>query len=101
MQSVRASVSLRPKLYEWVKEQAESRQMSISRYIERCVEEKRGDEDDDGLEYSMEDLDASIKEAEEGLKNGTLPSFSSAEEMFVALNREINEATHKIHASVS
>jgi len=47
MQSVRASVSLRPKLYQWVKEQAESRQISISRYIERCVEEKRGDDDDE------------------------------------------------------
>lgn len=97
---MRASVSLRPKLYQWVKEQAESRQISISRYIERCIEAEKGDDDDDGLVYSMADLDASIKEAEEGLKNGTLPSFSSAEEMFAALDREINEATHKVHTSI-
>ena len=41
MQSVRASVSLRPKLYQWVKEQAEIRQVSISRYIEDCIEAKK------------------------------------------------------------
>ena len=60
---MRASVSLRPKLYQWVKEQAESRQMSISRYIGRCVEEKRGD-DDDELEYPVEDLYKDIEEAD-------------------------------------
>ena len=39
MKSVRVSVSLRPKVYQWVKEQVALRQMSISRYIATCVEE--------------------------------------------------------------
>ncbi len=84
MQSVRASVSLRPKLYQWVKEQAESRQMSISRYIERCVEEKRGD-DDDELAYPIEDVLREAREAKEEMKAGKLKMYDTAEEMFEAL----------------
>ena len=84
MQSVRASVSLRPKLYQWIKEQAESRQMSISRYIERCVEEKRGD-DDDELEYPVEDVLREAREAKEEMKAGKLKMYDTAEEMFEAL----------------
>ena len=52
---MRASISLRPKLYQWVKEQAKNRQMSIGRCIEKCVEEKRGD-DGDELAYPVEDV---------------------------------------------
>ena len=84
MQSVRASVSLRPKLYQWVKEQAESRQISISRYIERCVEEKRGD-DDDELAYPIEDVLREAREAKEEIKAGKLKMYDTAEEMFEAL----------------
>lgn len=84
MQSMRASVSLRPKLYQWVKEQAESRQMSISRYIERCVEEKRGD-DDDELAYPIEDVLREAREAKEEIKAGKLKMYDTAEEMFEAL----------------
>ncbi|MBR1843891.1 MAG: hypothetical protein IJ793_03410 [Opitutales bacterium] len=84
MQSMRASVSLRPKLYQWVKEQAESRQMSISRYIERCVEEKRGD-DDDELAYPIEDVLREAREAKEEMKAGKLKMYDTAEEMFEAL----------------
>ena len=84
MQSVRASVSLRPKLYQWVKEQAENRQMSISRYIERCVEEKRGD-DDDELAYPIEDVLREAREAKEEIKAGKLKMYDTAEEMFEAL----------------
>ena len=102
MKSVRITVSLRPKLYEWVKKQAEIRQVSISRYVEDCVDgreySKEAEEDD--CVYSKEDLDASIREAEEGLRNGTLPSFSTAEEMFIALDKEIRETSHKIHAAI-
>ena len=83
MQSMRASVSLRPKLYQWVKEQAESRQMSISRYIERCVEEKRGDDDD--MEYPVEDVLREAREAKEDMKAGKLKMYDTAEEMFEAL----------------
>jgi len=81
---MRASVSLRPKLYQWVKEQAESRQMSISRYIERCVEEKRGD-DDDELAYPIEDVLREAREAKEEMKAGKLKMYDTAEEMFEAL----------------
>lgn len=84
MQSMRASVSLRPKLYQWVKEQAENRQMSISRYIERCVEEKRGD-DDDELAYPIEDVLREAREAKEEMKAGKLKMYDTAEEMFEAL----------------
>ena len=84
MQSVRASVSLRPKLYQWVKEQAESRQISISRYIERCIEEKRGD-DDDELAYPIEDVLREAREAKEEIKAGKLKMYDTAEEMFEAL----------------
>ena len=83
MQSVRASVSLRPKLYQWVKEQAESRQISISRYIERCVEEKRGDDDD--MEYPVEDVLREAREAKEEMNAGKLKMYDTAEEMFEAL----------------
>ena len=83
MQSVRASVSLRPKLYQWVKEQAESRQISISRYIERCVEEKRGDDDD--MEYPVEDVLREARGAKEDMKAGKLKMYDTAEEMFEAL----------------
>ena len=81
---MRASVSLRPKLYQWVKEQAESRQMSISRYIERCVEEKRGD-DDDELAYPIEDMLREAREVKEEMKAGKLKMYDTAEEMFEAL----------------
>ena len=81
---MRASVSLRPKLYQWVKEQAENRQMSISRYIERCVEEKRGD-DDDELAYPIEDVLREAREAKEEIKAGKLKMYDTAEEMFEAL----------------
>jgi len=81
---MRASVSLRPKLYQWGKEQAESRQMSISRYIERCVEEKRGD-DDDELAYPIEDVLREAREAKEEIKAGKLKMYDTAEEMFEAL----------------
>ncbi len=81
---MRASVSLRPKLYQWVKEQAESRQISISRYIERCVEEKRGD-DDDELAYPIEDVLREAREAKEEIKAGKLKMYDTAEEMFEAL----------------
>ncbi len=84
MQSMRASVSLRPKLYQWVKEQAESRQMSISRYIERCVEEKRGD--DDGLEYPIEDLYKDIDKADADYKAGRMKFYENTEEMFAVLD---------------
>ena len=84
MQSMRASVSLRPKLYQWVKEQAESRQISISRYIERCIEEKRGD-DDDELAYPIEDVLREAREAKEEIKAGKLKMYDTAEEMFEAL----------------
>ena len=84
MHSMRASVSLRPKLYQWVKEQAENRQMSISRYIERCVEEKRGD-DDDELAYPIEDVLREAREAKEEMKAGKLKMYDTAEEMFEAL----------------
>jgi hypothetical protein len=97
MQSVRASVFLRPKLYEWVKEQAESRQMSISRYIERCVEEKRGDEDDDGLEYPVEDLYKDIEEADAAYKAGKMKRFETVEEMFAALDKELRHEEHRLH----
>ena len=83
MQSMRASVSLRPKLYQWVKEQAESRQISISRYIERCVEEKRGDDVD--MEYPVEDVLREAREAKEDMKAGKLKMYDTAEEMFEAL----------------
>ena len=80
---MRASVSLRPKLYQWVKEQAESRQISISRYIERCVEEKRGDDVD--MEYPVEDVLREAREAKEDMKAGKLKMYDTAEEMFEAL----------------
>lgn len=84
MQSMRASVSLRPKLYQWVKEQAESRQMSISRYIERCIEAEKGD-DDDVLAYPVEDVLREAREAKEEMKAGKLKMYDTAEEMFEAL----------------
>lgn len=99
MQSVRASVFLRPKLYEWVKEQAESRQMSISRYIERCVEEKRGD-DDDELAYPVEDLYRDIEEADANYKAGKIKRFETVEEMFAALDKELGNEEHRLHASI-
>ena len=84
MQSMRASVSLRPKLYQWVKEQAESRQISISRYIERCIEAEKGD-DDDELAYPIEDVLQEAREAKEEIKAGKLKMYDTAEEMFEAL----------------
>jgi len=95
MQSVRASVSLRPKLYQWVKEQAESRQISISRYIERCVEEKRGD--DDGLEYPIEDLYKDIDKADADYEAGKMKRFETVEEMFAALDKELRHEEHRLH----
>ena len=56
--------------------------MSISRYIERCVEEKRGD---DGLEYPVEDVLPEAREAKEEMKSGKLKMYDTAEEMFEAL----------------
>ena len=92
---MRASVSLRPKLYQWVKEQAESRQMSISRYIERCVEEKRGD--DDGLEYPIEDLYKDIDKADADYEAGKMKRFETVEEMFAALDKELRHEEHRLH----
>ena len=58
--------------------------MSISRYIERCVEEKRGD-DDDELAYPIEDMLREAREVKEEMKAGKLKMYDTAEEMFEAL----------------
>ena len=57
--------------------------MSISRYIERCVVEKRGD--DDVLAYPVEDVLQEAREAKEEMKAGKLKMYDTAEEMFEAL----------------
>ena len=85
MKAERLCITLSPRLCRWVKEQADRRQVSVSKCIAGYIE-KHADTDDD-LVYSRKELDRRIKEAKDGLRNGTLPSFASADEMIVALNR--------------
>lgn len=73
--------------------------MSISRYIERCVEEKRGD-DGDGLVYPVEDLYRDIEEADADYKAGKMKQFETVEEMFAALDKELGHREHRLHASI-
>ena len=83
MRSERLCITLPPRLCRQVKKEADRRQISVSKCIADYIEKNT----DDDLVYSREELDRRIKEAKDGLKNGTLPSFASADEMIAALNR--------------
>lgn len=85
MKSARISISLRPELYEWVKQQAEKRQTSVSRCIEECVEDSKDAVVEEVKPYPIEDVIAEAKQARIERKKGLLPTFKSAEEMFKAL----------------
>jgi len=83
MRSERLCITLPPRLCRRVKKEADRRQVSVSKCIADYIEKNT----DDDLVYSKEELDRRIKEAKDGLRNGTLPSFASADEMIAALNR--------------
>ena len=80
MRAERLCITLPPRLCRQVKKEADRRQISVSKCIADYIEKNTDD-------YSKEELDRRIKEAKDGLKNGTLPSFASADEMIAALNR--------------
>ena len=83
IRSERLCITLPPRLCRRVKQEADRRQISVSRCIADYIEKNT----DDDLVYSKEELDRRIKEAKDGLRDGTLPSFTSADEMIAALNR--------------
>ena len=83
MRAERLCITLPPRLCRRVKKEADRRQISVSKCIADYIEKNT----DDDLVYSKEELDRRIKEAKDGLRNGTLPSFASADEMIAALNR--------------
>ena len=83
MRSERLCITLPPRLCRRVKKEADRRQVSVSKCIADYIEKNT----DDDLVYSREELDRRIKEAKDGLRDGTLPSFASADEMIAALNR--------------
>ena len=85
MKAERLCITLPPRLCRWVKKEADRRQVSVSKCIADYIEKNIDTED--GLVYSKEELDRRIREAKAGLRNGTLPSFTSADEMIAALNR--------------
>ena len=85
MRSERLCITLPPRLCRRVRKEADRRQVSVSKCIADYIE--KNIDTDDGLVYSKEELDQRIREAKEGLRNGTLPSFASADEMIAALNR--------------
>ena len=83
MRAERLCITLPPRLCRQVKKEADRRQVSVSKCIADYIEKNT----DDDLVYSKEELDRRIKEAKDGLRDGTLPSFASADEMIAALNR--------------
>ena len=83
MRSERLCITLSPRLCRRVRKEADRRQVSVSKCIADYIEKNT----DDDLVYSKEELDRRIKEAKDGLRDGTLPSFASADEMIAALNR--------------
>ena len=83
MRAERLCITLPPRLCRRVKKEADRRQVSVSKCIADYIEKNT----DDDLVYSREELDRRIKEAKDGLRDGTLPSFASADEMIAALNR--------------
>ena len=89
------TVGLRPDLYQYLEERAEHAGVSTDRYAAMSLEWMRA-KDTGGVEkgeeevepYSMEELDESIREAKEAIrevKSGKLKSYETTEELFRAL----------------
>lgn len=100
MKSVRVNVNLRPKLYQKVAEEAETRQVSTSRCVEDYVQKESEGGDNDGLVYSLEDLRKDIEEADADYKAGKMKFYDTAEEMFEALDKELKYEEYRLHASI-
>ncbi len=81
-------INLTPKLQAFFSSEAERRGIA---QINKCVEaylEEAVDTCENPTPYSKEELDESIREAEEDIRSGRGKSFKSAEEMFAALAEE-------------
>ncbi len=89
------TVGLRPELYQYLEECAEHAGVSTDRYAAMSLEWMRA-KDTGGIEegeeevepYSMEELDESIHEAKEAIrevKSGKLKPYETTEELFNAL----------------
>lgn len=95
MELKRLTVGLRPELYQYLEERAEHAGVPTDRYAAMSLkwmrkndagEVKKGKEEVEP--YSMEELDESIREAKEAIrevKTGKLKSYETTEELFRAL----------------
>jgi negative regulator of replication initiation len=82
------TVGLRPELYQYFEAHAKDEGVSISRYVTRLLEMTQGNAEDEVVPYSKEELDKSIREAEEAIqevKSGKLKAYETTEELFQAL----------------
>lgn len=61
MNSKKLCITLRPLIYNWIKERAKNRQVSTSRYIEDAIEEQM-DNDSIITEQELKQLLAEVKE---------------------------------------
>ena len=82
------TVRHRLELYQYFEERAKDEGVSISRYVVKLPEVTQGGKEDGVVFYSKEELDASIREAEEDTRNGREKTFKSAGEMFATLAEE-------------
>ncbi len=86
------TVGLRPELYQYFEEHAKNKGISISRYVEMFLEmshnAEAGEEQEAVVPYSKEELDESIQEAKEAIrevKSGQLKAYETVDELFHAL----------------
>ena len=82
------TIRLRPELYQYFEEHAKDEGIPINRYVVKLLEMMQDGKEDEVVPYSRKELDASIREAEEDMRNGRGKTFKSAREMFAALAEE-------------
>ena len=63
MKSARISVSVSPELYDWVKNQAQKKKTSVSRYVRGWMEDTM-ETDEEVKPYPIEEVIAESKQAE-------------------------------------
>ena len=87
METARLCIQLKPETYKRILGFAEKRHVSAEKYVEQRLEE---DCEEDGSAYPIEELIEEEKEVLEDIRSGRTPVYHTAEDMFEALNRELD-----------
>lgn len=88
MEVAQLHLTLPRKVYDRILIGAKKKNLSAEQYATECL--KSDFEEDEDLVYSKEELFEELKQLEEDVAAGKLPVYDSAEEMFKALDFELD-----------